>query len=255
MEVNVLHGIIRNVDIELSENQALEAIKCPDNIQIMSIKRLKRRSEVGEWIPSEVMRIGFKCSYLPAYIYIDNLSVKNLCCVYLREKRLRELMAEFNCSYKNACNMYVRPHSISEPRQKIEIHKKEENLDINTSNSFMNLLSDENTTHKYTPLLPEFSQLFTPKRPKSQKNINNDNSNTYDTTSSTMNRSERDRCNQLDNIPQRSTDNANAHSNVYNKGKAHFSELITRLKEILFIKNLTIIAKDFIILLNAVLSG
>ncbi|XP_046969723.1 uncharacterized protein LOC124537054 [Vanessa cardui] len=55
-EVNVTHGIIRNVDLELTDSQVLDAIKCPNNIQILALKRLKRRNEDGQWIPSEVAR-------------------------------------------------------------------------------------------------------------------------------------------------------------------------------------------------------
>lgn len=300
-DVNVSHGIIKNVDLELTEEQALEAIKCPNEIKVLSFKRLKRRNEAGEWIPSEVARIDFNCSYLPAHIYIDNLRVKvdpyifpvtqcsrcwkfghpkarcasrsivcpkccgshencetmqykcvncngdhmalnRICPVYLREKRLRELMAEFNCSYKGACNLYVRPESIGASHQ--TINYKEENQNITTSNSFMNLPCDENTSHKYTPLLPEFSQLFTPKRPESspcnKNNKRDTNSSINQPERDRCNQPERDRCNQPDCTPQRSTDDNDAHSNINDCRKVQFSELMVRLKEILFIKNFTL---------------
>ncbi|XP_045456267.1 uncharacterized protein LOC123666106 [Melitaea cinxia] len=69
MDVNVSHGIIKHVDLELTEDQALEAIKCPNNVQVLSLKRLKRRNEAGEWIPSEVARIDFLMLLL-ASIYL-----------------------------------------------------------------------------------------------------------------------------------------------------------------------------------------
>ncbi|KAF9419250.1 hypothetical protein HW555_004177 [Spodoptera exigua] len=220
MDVNISYGIIRDVDLELSDEEALKAIKCPNDIEIISLKRLQRR-DGDTWVPSEVAKVGFKGSYLPSYIYVDCLRAKvepyvfpvtqcsncwkfghvkircsskkivcpkctgehdncevttftcvncrgdhmalnRSCPVYAREKRVRELMAEYNCTYQVACNMYVRPRLPINSQTVKETEKPK----INTNNSFSGLLlAESESNYKYTP--NAFPPLFTQSRSKS----------------------------------------------------------------------------------------
>ncbi|CAH0723984.1 unnamed protein product, partial [Brenthis ino] len=72
-EVGLSFGIIRNIDTELSEEEIIKNISC--DFEIVVVKRLNRRFE-KEWIPSDTVKIGFKGSNLPGYIYILDLRVK-----------------------------------------------------------------------------------------------------------------------------------------------------------------------------------
>lgn len=303
-DVNVSYGILRDVDLDLSDEQALNAITCPNDVTISSLKRLNRRNEVGKWVPSEVARVTFNCSYLPAYIFIGNLRTKvepyvfpvtqcsncwkfghtrlrctskkivcpkctgyhdncevkifqcanchgdhmaldRSCPAYLREKRLRELMAEFNCSYSCACNMYVRPDSRKEIRPICD-PKPSLNNELplfDSSNSFARLQSDNMNEFNYTQILPEFPQLFTPKRPPSNTKTRNKQSLASEKTYSSAAKSDREgrsasraspaasEC-----IPDRPTDH-NEH-NVNKPRGVCFSELMTRIKDIIFVRNM-----------------
>lgn len=288
MDVNVSYGIIRDVDLELSDEEALNAIKCHNNTKIMSLKRLKRRDEEGKFVPSEVAQVAFSGSYLPAFVYVDCLRVKvepfvfpvtqcsicwkyghskarctsktitcpkcagehgncettiykcvncrgdhmalnRKCPVYAREKRLRELMAEYNCTYHVACNMYVRPQS-AKGSQSVKEKPK-----IDANNSFSGLLSEElENNNKYTPSQSEFPMLFTQNRPKSPNNK-------YVQLHSSTGKSQwRGRQKSPDRIPERASTDNDAGDSVNNNRQIHFDELISRLKDIIFLRNLSI---------------
>lgn len=173
MEVNISYGVIKNVELELCEKDILDMIS--SNFELISVKRLKRRSkEINEenngkgWEDSESVRLGFKGSSLPAFVYIygmkvnvepyvfpvtqcsrcwryghslrscpstkiicpkcgknhancetsvfkcinctgNHFSLDRTCPMFKKEKRLRDLMAEFNCSYRKAMQLYVPP--------------------------------------------------------------------------------------------------------------------------------------------------
>lgn len=292
-EVNVSYGIIRDVDLDLTNEEALNTIKCINDIEIISIKRLDRRDDDGNWVPSESARVSFRGSNLPAYVCVGNIRIKvepyifpttqcskcwkfghsktrcminkvrcpkcgerhencdktyfkcvncqgnhmaldKMCPVYAREKRLRELMAEFNCTYRVACNMYVAssPRSRSDSR----IVKENEMPTFNCNNRYSGLLLDgSENRNTYTPILSEFPQLFTPKRPRSPQGIDNKNKR-----SSNIGKSEWGRHREsTDRIPERSTDNA-ADNRGNNTQQIHFSELLTRLKDIIFMRSISI---------------
>lgn len=291
-EVNVSYGIIRNVDLELSDEDALNVIKCPNNTQILSLKRLKRRDEEGKFVPSEVAQIGFSGSHLPAFIYVDCLRVKvepfvfpvtqcsncwkfghskarctsktptcpkctrdhinceatifkcvncrgdhmalnRNCPAFSREKRLRELMAEFNCTYQVACNMYVRPQSTTSPQTVMGSEKPK----INTNNSFSGLLSEElRQNNKYTPSTSQFPPLFSQNRPKSPQTNNNCKKSHSEGTS----KSQWQRCESPVRIPTQTTGTNDIGDSVNNARQVHFDELIARLKDIIYMRNLSI---------------
>lgn len=166
-EVAVSYGTIRDIELNVDEKDIRSSIS--SSTEIVSIKRLFRRCEKAPgWTESESIRIGFKGSSLPPYIFIHGMKVKveryifsvtqcsrcfryghtlrfcpakkptcpkcagshsncettrfkcvncggrhmallRSCPIYLKEKRIRELMAEFNCTYKRATMVYVPP--------------------------------------------------------------------------------------------------------------------------------------------------
>ena len=170
MERTSSYGVIKDVDLELSDEDILENITCDKPAEIISVFRLKRRVREGEgWQPSEAVQVCFKGSFIPQYIYVHGLRIKvtpyifpvsqcskcwkyghptkkcpsskiicpkcgdshencetqNFKCVncggnhlalhkascpaFLKEKRLREIMVEFNCTYRKALTIYVPP--------------------------------------------------------------------------------------------------------------------------------------------------
>lgn len=167
LEVGLSYGVIKNIELDLSEEDLLKSISCSN--ELVNVKRLKRRTVEGiGWTESESVRVGFAGPSLPSYIYIydmqvkvepyifpvtqcsrcwrfghtvrmcpskrvfcpkcggkhencsttafkcincskDHMSLNRKCPEYLKEKRIREIMAEFNVSYRKAVTMYVPP--------------------------------------------------------------------------------------------------------------------------------------------------
>ncbi|XP_050561104.1 uncharacterized protein LOC126912556 [Spodoptera frugiperda] len=66
-EVSLCYGTLRQVDLETDEKEILENVSCES--EIISVKRLKKLSDSGEWIDSETVRICFKGAILPPYVY------------------------------------------------------------------------------------------------------------------------------------------------------------------------------------------
>lgn len=179
LEINQSYGVINNVDLDLSEDEILAGLS--SETVILAVKRLKRRNRNdGHWEPSEFVRICFKGSSLPRYIYIydtraqvspyiypvtqcsrcwrfghsirmcpslkiicpkctrshancetttfkcnnctgRHMAMAKICPVFKKEKRIRELMAEFNCSYKKAMTIYVPPSPIFIPYEEDQL--------------------------------------------------------------------------------------------------------------------------------------
>lgn len=166
-QVSYTYGIIRDVDIDLTEQEIMKSIQCDSRSSLTSATRLKRRGTLGEWVQCETVRLGFKGSYLPTHVKVDGLRIKvepyifpvsqcskcwklghphtrcpshkivcpkcsknhancdttTFVCVnckgshmslnkaecpeFLKEKKIRVLMSEFNCTYRQARMMYV----------------------------------------------------------------------------------------------------------------------------------------------------
>lgn len=66
-ELSLSYGIVKGVDIELSEKDLQNILK--SDTEIISIIRLKRLNAEGKWIDSETVRVCFKGNVLPAHIY------------------------------------------------------------------------------------------------------------------------------------------------------------------------------------------
>ncbi|CAH2108204.1 unnamed protein product [Euphydryas editha] len=66
-EVTISYGIVRNVDLDVEEKEILEQFKC--EYDIVNTKRLRRLTDNGKWVDSSVIRLAFKSSSLPSYIF------------------------------------------------------------------------------------------------------------------------------------------------------------------------------------------
>lgn len=179
MESKTSFGVIKNVDVDIEDEEIMKSVSCPNDAELLSVHRLSRRTSSGDgWVKSESIRLCFKGSFLPAYITVDGLHIKvdpyifpvsqcSMCwkfghikkrcptnkitcpkcggehancetrsfrCVncggkhmalektcprFLKEKKLREIMAEFNCTYRRALTMYVSPHPMENNSQSI----------------------------------------------------------------------------------------------------------------------------------------
>lgn len=185
LEIKESYGVIKDIDLDLSDELILESLTC--DTEITGIKRLKRRNtNSGHWEPGEAVRLTFKGSSLPTYVYIfetrakvspyqfpvtqcsrcwrfghtvrvcssireicpkcsqshpncdtvsykcNNCSGKHMalsrtCPIYLKERKIRELMAEFNCTYKRALTLYVppEPNNVQKAQGRIQETERE----------------------------------------------------------------------------------------------------------------------------------
>lgn len=165
MEVTHTYGVIRDIDLDLTDEEILQSLTC--NIQILGIKRLLRKNRAnGKWENCEKMRVCFKGSSLPPHVKIfdtiaevtpyvypvtqcfrcwryghslkicpsykmicpkcggdhancttttfkcnncggKHMAMAKICPIFVKEKRIRELMSEFGVSYKRALTLYV----------------------------------------------------------------------------------------------------------------------------------------------------
>ncbi|CAG9584999.1 unnamed protein product [Danaus chrysippus] len=165
-EVNFSYGVIKNVDIDLSDDEIFNNIVCTEPAILSAVQRLSRLGEDGKWIPSETVRLCFKYSYLPPFVTVHGLRIKvepfvfpvsqcskcwrlghtakrcpidkvvcpkcggnhdnctitsfkcvncgenhmsfnKSCPVFKKEKKIRQIMSEFNVTYRKARTMYV----------------------------------------------------------------------------------------------------------------------------------------------------
>lgn len=179
-EVGLSYGVIKNIEIDVSDEEILKNLS--SDHEIVSAKRLDMRntddllSKDGSknWIQSESIRLAFRGSSLPGFVFIDSYRIKvepyifpvtqcsrcwkfghtwkmcpskkvvcpkcsknhencdvtsfrcvnctenhmalqKICPIYKKERRIRELMAEFNCTYRKALLSYVPPSPITIP--------------------------------------------------------------------------------------------------------------------------------------------
>lgn len=170
LEVGISYGVIKNIDIDVTEEEIVKNLVCSSDIEVLSARRLNKRKQDGQtgWVKCEAVRLAFKGASLPSYVYIfglrtlvtpyifpvtqcskcwkyghtrllcpstkvvcpkctknhenceiikytcincrgDHMALQKICPVYKKERRIRELMAEFNCTYRKALTMYVPP--------------------------------------------------------------------------------------------------------------------------------------------------
>lgn len=175
METNFSYGVIKNVDLDIPDEEIKKSINCPNSVELESLNRLNRRNTEKEgWTPSESIRLCFKGPFLPAYVIIDGLKFRvdpyvfpvsqcshcwrmghtfkrcpsskivcpkcgdnhancerkifkcvnclgthmaldRNCPVFIKEKKIREIMAEYNIPYRKALTMYVPKEHAPEP--------------------------------------------------------------------------------------------------------------------------------------------
>lgn len=66
-QANLAYGMIKGVDLEMNEQEVVDSLNSSE--PILAAKRLKRMNDNGEWIDSETMRICFKSTVCPTYVY------------------------------------------------------------------------------------------------------------------------------------------------------------------------------------------
>lgn len=294
MEVGYSYGIIKNVDLELSEEQILEDIVCPSPAELVSLKRLNRRHENGEgWIPCETVRLCFKGHFLPAHVFVGNLKINvdkyvfpvtqcsrcwkighptkkcaskvvcpkcsgdhancdtnklkcpncggehmalfKECPTYKKERKIRLIMSEFNCTYRKALTMYPTESITNSPPR---------------SNRVLAQTSTDKPTEEY-PLTPSFADVIKvspqmqphksksttrkQEKPKSKNIENKFNFKNWEFTRSDA-ESESSNAENTSN-PRRPTTKISPDSNVT------ISELVGKLKKVIFSKRDSISVK------------
>ncbi|XP_047537863.1 uncharacterized protein LOC125071585 [Vanessa atalanta] len=197
-QVNFTYGTIKDVDLDLTEEEIKMRIKCDSRAELSSVCRWKRRDADGNWIDCERVRLCFKGSYLPTHVFVDSLRInvdsytfpvsqcsrcwklghtlsrcpsdkiicpkcggnhancetKTFVCVncqgphmalnkgcpvFLNEKKIREIMSQFNCTYRKARTML--PES---PNHKYKIQTVNTTVDqtyIHPNRTYANIVS------------------------------------------------------------------------------------------------------------------
>ncbi|KAJ2937505.1 hypothetical protein O0L34_g18650 [Tuta absoluta] len=304
------YGIIRNVDLDLTEDDIKALIKCDSRAALSQVYRLKRRSEDGKWIPSETVRLCFKGSCLPSYVYVDNLRIKleayvfpvsqcskcwklghtksrcpsaslicpkcggkhgncitdkftcvncggnhmalnKICPEFKKEKRIREIMSEFNCTYRKARTMFA-------PKT-----PDLEDLIQNDTKAFPKLPSDKNAgienkgdqfcNNAFSPLLqyfprkekgsPAYAEVM---EVKAQVHTDNSNSAMHKTFTSKEQRARKVLKTEKKTVDadtlfntQDDKDYKEEEENTKAQRDVTFEDLLSRLKEVVFMKGLS----------------
>lgn len=76
-EVGLSYGVIKNIELDLSEEELLKHLSC--SLDIVSAKRLSRRNTEDNgstWVVSESVRLGFKGSSVPSHVFIHRMRIK-----------------------------------------------------------------------------------------------------------------------------------------------------------------------------------
>lgn len=312
MEVNFSHGIIRDVDLNLSEEEIMKSISCVSPAVLSSVNRLKRYYKDGEWVPSETVRLSFRGSYLPPNVYVDDLRIKvdpyvfpvsqcsrcwklghaarrcpsdkiicpkcgnnhancdtkyfecvncggnhmaleKTCPAFLKEKRIREIMSEFNCTYKKARDVYI-PQSDEQDYSKWEEDSPGPYIDNKTINPPRTPYEDKNklTDYLHTKTVASkheasFAEVL---KGKGKKETTTRIRNTKTEMVSHLKKNQEGGpgasgfTDTPENHWQDRSDDASGKDDHSPRGREiSFGELLARLKDILFLKGATIQAK------------
>lgn len=284
-EVGVSYGVVRDIDLELNEEQLQQEFS--SDIPIINIKRLQRRKyESSGFENSECVRLCFKGPTLPSHIYTYGTRVKvepyvfpvtqcsicwrfghnhkacpqnkifcpkcggahpncevttfkcinctgqhmalaKNCPIYLKEKKLRELMAEHNCTYKKALT-YI-PRTIESKITRI--NEAQENLD--QSDSDENLVEITNTSLLNKPVdIPQSPVLMSKLVKKKVGKQNNDKNYTPVVEESS---SDYDNARNYEEV---NIVNTERRDNEQDK-KLNLAELVQKCKDIIFMKKMT----------------
>jgi hypothetical protein len=301
MEKMLSYGVIRDVDLELTDDDIFKSVECSKPAELMSALRLKQRDDTCKdgWSASEVVRLCFKGNFLPAHVFVDGLRLKvdpyifpvsqcsrcwklghthkrcpsskvmcpkcgnnhancetnifkctnckgphmslsRSCPMFLKEKKLRELMAEYNCTYRKALTVYVAPESpdvkendmvptySSFPLLKhIDPTQPPPSVEKQTTSTYAAMVETKAIVHR------EERREERPPRPRRVKrHLTPGADHNIDTlVNDVFPESERGNSVEEDKVEDRREENVD------------FSELVNRLKEILFLKGLTMQVK------------
>ncbi|KAJ2937183.1 hypothetical protein O0L34_g19296 [Tuta absoluta] len=75
LEVDVSYGVIKGVDLDLTDDEIRMSISCPEPAMLVAAKRLRKRDISGGWVNCEAVRLAFKGTIVPPYIYVDQLRI------------------------------------------------------------------------------------------------------------------------------------------------------------------------------------
>ncbi|CAK1598282.1 unnamed protein product [Parnassius mnemosyne] len=270
MEVNYSYGIIRDVELEISEEEIMKNISCSDSTELISVKRLMRRSNTKQEALciypvtqcSQCWRLGHIRKLCPFKKTIcpkcggghENCDTKTFKCIncsgahmalarscpaYLKERKLRELMAEFNCTYRRALTIYVAPTPHRDMDVKLTGH-----------NNIQQEMYNYNTPKREaatTQNVPTFAEVTANVIVHNEDNISQCESNVSSSrrhqTKKEKRNTERDtslQSNRFEPNTSYSEENNNKSS-----GKISFSELLVRLKEVIFFNNFSLQEKVY----------
>lgn len=281
LEVGLSYGVLRDCEVELEEKEILESLSSPV-ADIIAVKRLNYRNTEGKWTPSGCVRVCFKGSTLPAFVYIHGIKTKvdqfkfpvtqcskcwrfghsgklcpsrklicpkcsdshancesrefkcpncgghhmamfRGCPVFLKEKKIREIMAEFNCTYKMAVNMYVPLSSPTSPTRETPKTSTTTQLPVSP------------TPIVNTPIDIESQALPSGKTPQNRKNPTRKN------TQKNITRTEPD-WEIISEAVESTPSNVPSTEHETNETKKE-SDLLARLKEIIFMKRYDLVTK------------
>ena len=298
MEVSYCYGVIKNIDLNVSEKELQDNIDCPNKIQLISIKRLnKRNRDEGGWCLSESVRLCFKGPTVPPFIFIwgmkvvvqpyvyqvsqcsncwrlghnrkmcpskkivcpkcgqnhencdtklficinckgNHMALDRTCSAFIKERRLRELMAESGCTYRKALTLYVPPVAPDISRTTLttytgEDHPQTQHVIVEeTTPRSMPLYSE---VVKTKAMVHQTDDSSTPKNTKGRKML----------SSRTRQRGKKNTkedwaAMDTEGKPEEMYDKAENSSDeeIQHTSKKSFSELLKRFKEIVFLRNL-----------------
>lgn len=283
------YGVIKDVDLELTDEQLKNCITCPDNFELVSLKRLQRRnindSSKDLWVTSEAVRLCFKGDMLPAYVYTDGLRIKvepfvfpvsqcsrcwkfghtarvcpskkelcpkcgnnhsncdtqnfkclncdgphmalsKTCPAFLKEKNLKNLMAEFNCTYRKALLLYVAPSPHRDEREPIRVVP----TPVVFSEHEINL-TERSSSPLYAEVVKTEAVIHNPRTQKDQQRTKSHEK--------TRVAKDDDWANWLPTETEEARESNNDREEP-KKREVHFDELLARLKNIIFLKRCTV---------------
>lgn len=297
------YGVIKDVDLDLTDEELKSCLTCPETFELVSLKRLQRRNSNDSpedlWVMSEAVRLCFKGDMLPAYVYADGLRIKvepfvfpvsqcsrcwkfghtarvcpskkilcpkcgsnhpncdtqnfkclncdgphmalsKTCPAFLKEKNLKNLMAEFNCTYRKALLLYVAPSPRRDEREPIRLTPTAGVFSEYQSNfthkgvvfpEHQTNLTERSSSPLYAEVVKTEAVVHNPRNHKDQQSTKKHEKTrvTKDDEWANWLPIETEEVKESNNNPEESR-----------KREVHFNELLARLKNIVFLKRCTV---------------
>ncbi|KAJ0176104.1 hypothetical protein K1T71_008278 [Dendrolimus kikuchii] len=160
-----------------------------------------------------------------------HMAMVRLCPAYQKERRLRELMAEYNCTYRRALAIYVPNTNEDDPQSINELtHLPENIIDIPYYTQ----------STSYVPLQqPTYAEVVVHKDARKKQ------SKTVPPNTKKAKRGTLEESGDFGTHPEINSafPGENAEESVKSKSSVNFSELLSRLKDILFLKGTSVAMK------------